>query len=89
MAEGKPCFRTIEATGLAEVRRQREPLALLARFGELPVSPRLTLVEVAGRWLAEFEAKATIGERRGWTLDFYGSRLRCHLLPRLASTEWP
>lgn len=62
------------------MRRQRELLRTLARFGELPASPRLTFAEVAGRWLAEFETKVAVGER---TLDLYRSQLRRHLLPRL------
>jgi hypothetical protein len=34
IAEGRPRFRTIEATTLAEARTEREALALLARLGE-------------------------------------------------------
>jgi hypothetical protein len=69
------------------VREHRELLAVFARFGELPVSPRLTLVEVARRWLAGFEAKVAGGERRAPTLDFYRSRPRCHLLSRLGRLQ--
>jgi integrase len=87
MAEGRPRFRTIEATTLAEARTERQALALLARLGELPVSPRLTVAAIAARWLAEFEAKVARGERRGPTLDFYRTNLRCHLLPRLGRRQ--
>src|SRR5207244_9679360 len=58
-------------------------LQSLVRVGELPVSPRLTFAEVSARWLAEFEAKVTAGERRDRTLDLYRSQLHLHLLPRL------
>jgi integrase len=76
-------FRTLEAATLVEARRQRELLQSVARLGELPLSPRLTFAEVAGRWLAEFEAKVAAGERRDRTLDLYRSQLHRHLLPRL------
>ena len=83
MVEGRPRFRTIDAGSLSEARRQRELLQSAARVGELPVSPRLTFAEVSARWLTEFEAKVTAGERRDRTLDLYRSQLSRHLLPRL------
>src|SRR2546425_4543530 len=83
MVEGRPRFRTIDAGSLSGARRQRELLQSAARVGELPVSPRLTFAEVSVRWLAEFEAKVTAGERRDRTLDLYRSQLSRHLLPRL------
>src|SRR5438128_5799505 len=83
MADGQPRFRTLSAATISEARRQRELLQSVARIGELPVSPRLTFAEVAGRWLAEFEAKVIAGERRDRTLDLYRSQLHRHLLPRL------
>lgn len=80
---GRAHFRTLEATTLPAARRQRDLLQTAARRGDLPLSPRLTFDEVAGRWLAEFEAKVTAGERRDRTLDLYRSQLHRHLLPRL------
>jgi integrase len=82
MVEGRPRFRTIDARSLSGARRQRELLQSAAHAGELPVSPRLTFAEVSARWLAEFEAKVTAGERRDRTLDRYPSQLSRHL-PRL------
>ena len=81
--DGHARFRTLEAATLVEARRQRELLRRAGRLGDLPLSPRLTFAEVAGRWLAQFEAKVTAGERRDRTLDLYRSQLRRHLLPRL------
>src|SRR5947209_12134597 len=69
--------------GLFPGRVVSELLQSVARVGELSVSPRLTFAEVAGRWLAEFEAKVTAGERRDRTFDLYRSQLHRHLLPRL------
>jgi integrase len=83
MVEGRPRFRTINARSLSEARRQRELLQSIARHGELPVSPRLTFAEAAGRWLTDFETKVAAGDRRDRTLDLYRSQLRRHLLPRL------
>src|SRR6266540_4356009 len=83
MVDGHPRFRTLSATTLGEARRQRELLQRLGQIGELPLSPRLTFAEVAERWLTDFEAKVTAGERRDRTLDLYRSQLRRHLLPRL------
>jgi Phage integrase central domain len=57
-----------------------EPAGSLQLFA---LSPRLTFAEVAGRWLAEFEAKVAADERRERTLDLYRSQLFRHLLPRL------
>jgi hypothetical protein len=57
MVDGRPRFRALSAPTIAEASRQRELLRSLTRVGELPLSPRLTFAEVAGRWLAEFEAK--------------------------------
>jgi hypothetical protein len=54
--DGLPHFRTLTATTVSEARRQRELLQRFARTSELPVSPRLTFAEAAGRWLADFEA---------------------------------
>ena len=82
-ADGRACFRTLEAATLVEARRQRELLQRAGLRGDLPLSPRLTFAEVAGRWLAQFGAKVTAGERRDRTLDLYRSQLRRHLLPRL------
>jgi integrase len=65
--------------------QQRELLQSAGQLGELPLSPRLTFAEVAGRWLAEFEAKAAAGERRDRTLDLCRSQLHRHLLPRLGN----
>jgi len=87
MADGRPRFRTLNAGTISEARRQRELLHRIARIGELPVSPRLTFAEAADRWLADFEAKATAGERRDRTLDLYRSQLHCHLLPRLGRRQ--
>src|SRR2546428_2652949 len=81
--DGQARFRTLEAATLVEALRQRELLQSAGRLGNLPLSPRLTFAEVAGRWLAEFEAKVTSGERRERTLDLYRSQLHRHLLPRL------
>jgi hypothetical protein len=64
MVDGQPRFRTLSAATIGDARRQRELLQSVARIGELPVSPRLTFAEVAARWLADFEAKVTAGERR-------------------------
>src|SRR6266536_3029300 len=83
MVDGRPRFRTLSAATISEARRQRELLQSVARIGELPLSPRLTFAEVAARWLTDFEAKVTAGERRDRTLDLYRSQLRRHLLPRL------
>jgi integrase len=83
MVDGHPCFRTLSATTIGEARTQRELLQQAARLGDLPLSPRLTFAEVAGRWLAEFEAKVISGERRDRTFDLYRSQLHRHLLPRL------
>jgi integrase len=80
---GRARFRTLEASTLVEARMQRELLQRAGRLGDLPLSPRLTFAEVAGRWLAEFEAKVAAGERRERTLDLYRSQLFRHLLPRL------
>ncbi len=80
--DGRARFRTLEAATLVEAREQRLLMQEAGRFGELPLSPRLTFAEVAGRWLAEFEAKASAGERRDRTLDLYRSQLHRHLLPR-------
>jgi integrase len=81
--EGRPRFRTLEATSLDQAQVQRELLQRLAHIGELPLSPRLTFGEVAARWLAEFETKVIAGERRDRTFDLYRSQLHRHLLPRL------
>src|SRR6266487_5143672 len=81
--DGRARFRTLQAATLVEARTQREVLQSAGRLGDLPLSPRLTFAEVAGRWLAEFEAKVTAGERRDRTLDLYRSQLHRHLLPRL------
>jgi hypothetical protein len=75
MVERRPRFRTIDAGSLSEARVQRELLQCVARSGALPLSPRLTFAEVAGRWLADFEAKVAAGERRDQTLDLYGSTM--------------
>ncbi|MGH3001738.1 MAG: tyrosine-type recombinase/integrase [Gaiellaceae bacterium] len=83
MVGGRPRFHTLDAATLKDARRQRAVLRVLGALGELPVSPRLTFAEVSGRWLAEFEAKVTVGARRERTLDLYRSELRLHLLPRL------
>src|SRR6266540_1075058 len=80
---GRARFRTLDASTLVEARVQRELLQRAGRLGDLPLSPRLTFAEVAGRWLAEFEAKVAAGERRERTLDLYRSQLFRHLLPRL------
>ncbi len=82
-ADGRARFRTLEAATLVEALRQREVLQSAGRLGDLPLSPRLTFAEVAGRWLAEFEAKVAAGARRERTLDLYRSQLHRHLLPRL------
>jgi integrase len=81
--DGRARFRTLEAATLVEALRQREALQRAGQLGDLPLSPRLTFAEVAGRRLAEFEAKVTAGERRDRTLDLYRSQLFRHLLPRL------
>jgi hypothetical protein len=81
--DGRARFRTLQAATLVEARAQREVLQRAGRLGDLPLSPRLTFAEVSGRWLAEFEAKVTAGERRDRTLDLYRSQLHRHLLPRL------
>jgi hypothetical protein len=86
MVDGRPRFRTLEASRLDEVRTQREQLALLAQLGELPVSPRLTFAEVSARWLADFETRVGRGERRARTLDYYRSNLRLSPAAPLRST---
>jgi site-specific recombinase XerC len=83
--EGRARFRTVEAATLLEAVRQRELLQRVGQLGDLPLSPRLTFAEIAGRWLAEFEAKTAVGERRDRTLDLYRSQLHRHLLPRLGN----
>jgi integrase len=83
MVDGRPHFRTVSAATIDQARKQRELLQSIARMGELPVSPRLTFAEVAGRWLADFETKVKVGERRDRTLDLYRSQPQRHLLPRL------
>jgi hypothetical protein len=50
--DGRARFRTVEAATLLEAMRQRELLQSSGRLGDLPLSPRLTFAEVAGRWLA-------------------------------------
>src|SRR3989442_4232752 len=71
MVDGQPGFRTVAAATIGEACRQRELLQTVARVGELRVSPRLTFAEVSVRWLAEFEAKVTAGERRGRSLRLF------------------
>jgi len=83
--DGRARFRTVEAATLLEAVRQRDLLQSSGQLGDLPLSPRLTFAEVAGRWLAEFEAKVTAGQRRDRTLDLYRSQLHRHLLPRLGN----
>src|SRR3989442_6788372 len=68
--DGRARFRTLEAATLVEALRQREVLQRAGRLGELPLSPRLTFAEVAGRWLAEFEVKVAAGEALGLARDF-------------------
>ncbi len=87
MVDGRARFRTLSAATVGEAQRQRELLEKVGRAGELPLSPRLTFAEVAARWLADFEAKVTAGERRDRTLDLYQSQLRRHLLPRLGRRQ--
>jgi integrase len=83
--DGRARFRTVEAATLLEAMRQRELLQSSGRLGDLPLSPRLTFAEIAGRWLADFQAKAAAGQRRDRTLDLYRSQLHRHLLPRLGN----
>jgi hypothetical protein len=83
--DGRARFRTVETATLLEAVRQRELLQSAGQLDDLLLSPRLTFAEVAGRWLAEFEAKAAAGQRRERTLDLYRSQLHRHLLPRLAN----
>jgi integrase len=83
--EGRARFRTVETATLLEAVQQRELLQSAGQLGDLPLSPRLSFAEVAGRWLAEFEAKVTAGQRRERTLDLYRSQLHRHVLPRLAN----
>ena len=82
--DGRARFRTLEAATLVEALRQRELLKRAGRPGDLPLSPRLTFAEVAGRWLADFEEKVMARERRERRLDLYRSQRSRHLLPRLA-----
>jgi integrase len=82
--DGRARFRSLEATTLGEAREQRQLLQEASRLGDLPLSPRLTFAEVAGRWLAEFDAKVAAGQRRDRTFDLYRSQLHRHLLPRLS-----
>src|SRR6266545_4241262 len=86
---GRARFRTLDASTLVEARVQRELLQRAGRLGDLPLSPRLTFAEVAGRWLADFEVKVAAGERRERTLDLYRSQLHRHLLPRLGPRPRP
>jgi hypothetical protein len=72
--DGRARFRTVEAATLLEAVRQRELLQSAGRLGDLPLSPRLTFAEIAGRWLAKFEAKAAAGQRRDRTLDLSTAR---------------
>ena len=81
--DGRARFRTLEAASLVEARGLRELLQEAGRVGDMPLSPRLTFAEVAGRWLAEFEDKVAAEVRRERTLDLYRSQLHRHLLPRL------
>src|SRR2546428_6489010 len=75
--DGRARFRTLEAATLVEALRQREALQRAGRLGDLPLSPRLTFAEVAGRWLAEFEAKVTAGERRDRAPELFPSPPFC------------
>ena len=86
--DGRARFRTLEAATLVEALRQREVLQRAGRLGELPLSPRLTFAEVAGRWLAEFEVKVAAGERRDRTLDLYRSQCAVTCCPDLADAGW-
>jgi len=81
--DGKPRFRVVDARTIGEARRQRDILRRAARGELLPASPRLTFGEVARRWLGEFEAKVSAGERRERTLEHYRGALERHILPRL------
>ena len=72
--DGRARFRTVEAATLLDARRQRELLQSAGQLSAFPLSPRLTFAEIAGRWLAEFEAKAAAGQRRDRTLDLYRSQ---------------
>src|SRR5712691_13316918 len=80
---GKPRFRTVAASTVAEARRERALLIAAARSGELVLTPSLTFAEIAARWLAEFEVKVAAGARRERTLEIYRNQLERHLLPRL------
>lgn len=80
---GKPRFRTVDASTVAEARHQRALLSAAARSGELVLTPTITFAEVSARWLAEFEAKVAAGTRRERTLELYRNQLERHLLPRL------
>src|SRR6266508_296289 len=57
--DGRARFRTLDAATLVEALRQRELLRRAGRLGDLPLSPRVTFAEVAGRWLADFQAQST------------------------------
>jgi Phage integrase, N-terminal SAM-like domain len=80
---GKPRFRTVDASTVAEARHQRALLSAAARSGELVLIPMITFAEVSARWLAEFEAEVAAGTRRERTLELYRNQLERHLLPRL------
>jgi hypothetical protein len=88
MVDGKPRFRTLSAATISEARMQRELLQSIARSGELPVSPRLTFAEAASRWLVDFEAKVTAGERRDRTLDLYPRSCIGICYPGSADAGW-
>jgi integrase len=90
--DGRARFRTVEAATLAEAITQRDALQNACRLDGLPLSPRLTLAEIADRWLAEFEAKVAAGERRDRTLDLYRSQrgyVTTHPFHRLERDERP
>jgi integrase len=80
MAGGKPRFRTV-GRDLEAARAERLVLIAAARRGVVPASPKLRFGTVVERWLARFERKVAIGERRPRTLEAHRYHLERHLLP--------
>ena len=80
VSAGKHHWRTV-GPKLSEARRQRDLLLVKAHQGELAPRPRITFAELAGTWIAGFEAMVISGERSERTLEHYQGLLTCHLLP--------
>jgi integrase len=82
MIDGRPSLRTVTGD-LEQARVERELLREAAHNGLLTLWPRLTFGAVASQWLARFERRVAVGERRERTLENYRYYLDHHLLPEL------